>query len=66
MLPPGGSMVLGLEARTWAIPTSWFIILSKSNYYVFYSEGNCQLKEAFVLILRIGVKRLPSPLEDNR
>ena len=49
-----------------ASPTSWFIISNKSGFYVYYAQCHYQLKKAFVLILRIDVKLLPSPSEDNR
>ena len=49
-----------------ATQASWFIISNKSEFYVYYANCHYQMKEAFVLILRIDTKLLPSPSEDNR
>ena len=37
----------------------------KPEFYVYYAKCHYQMKEAFVLILRIDTKLLPSPSEDN-
>ena len=49
-----------------ATPVSWFIISNKSDFHVYYAKCHYQMKEVFVLSLRIDMKLLPSPSEDNR